>query len=272
MSWRAIAHKDVRDAGRSRTIWLLFAGLSALFVGFAALHTHFGEDDFVSFLAGLAGLIGSTLPILGILLGYKSISDDRESGSLQLTLSFPHSRRDLVVGTVVGRSVVLLAPTLVGLTIAGVTGVFLYGTEGALLYPWFLVATALYGVAFVAVAVGLSLSTTVDRRITYGALGSYLLLVQLWDNLHSLTLLILHRFESGVLSNIPDWALLARLAKPSESYYRLVRAGFDVGQASVYVGPDAPFYVGWWAALLLLVAWIAVPLALGYRRFAAADL
>jgi ABC-type transport system involved in multi-copper enzyme maturation permease subunit len=272
VSWRAVARKDVRDAGRSRTVWLLFGLLSVLFVGFAVVHERFGEPEFAAFLSGLAGLLASTLPVLAILLGYRSISDDRADGQLQLTLSFPHSRRDLVVGTVVGRSVVLLAPTLVALLAAGATGAYLYGTDGALLYPWFLFATALYGVAFVGLAVGLSLSTTTDRRITYGALGAYLLLVQLWDNLLSLLVVVLHRFEGGVLASPPDWVLLARLAKPSESYYRLVRAGFDVGLAEPYVGAGVPAVVAWPVALLLLVGWLAVPLALGYRRFGTADL
>lgn len=272
MNWRAVARKDVRDAGRSRTVWLLFGLLSVLFVGFAVAHERFGEPEFTAFLSGLAGLLASTLPVLAILLGYRSISDDRADGQLQLTLSFPTSRRDLVVGTVVGRSVVLLVPTLVALVAAGATGVFLYGSDGALLYPWFLLVTALYGVAFVGIAVGLSLSTTTDRRITYGALGAYLLLVQLWDNLLSLLVTFLHRFEGGVLANPPDWVLLARLAKPSEAYYRLVRVGFDVGRAELYVGGGTPVFVAWPVALLLLVGWLAVPLALGYRRFGAADL
>jgi len=272
VSWRAVARKDVRDAGRSRTVWLLFGVLSVLFVGFAVVHVRFGEPAFTAFLARLAGLLGSTLPVLAILLGYRSISDDRVDGQLQLTLSFPTSRRDLVVGTVVGRSLVLLVPTLVALVAAGATGVYLYGADGALLYPWFLFATALYGAAFVGVAVGLSLSTTRDRRITYGALGGYLLLVQLWNNLLSLLVVVLHRFEGGVLANPPDWVLLARLAKPSESYYRLVRTGFDVGLGEAYVGGGVPVFVAWPAALLLLGGWLTVPLALGYRRFVVGDL
>lgn len=272
MGWRAIAYKDVRDASRSRTLWGLFALLSLLFVGFAVAQTRLGEDGFVPFLDGLAGLIAVFLPVLGILLGYKSVSEDRSDGSIALSLSFPHSRADLVVGTVVGRSIVLLAPTLLGLVAAGGAGLYLHGTDGALMFPWFLLITAIYGVTFVALAVGLSLSTTVDRRITYGALGGYLLLVQLWDNLVSLTVLVLHRFESGILNNVPDWALLFRLVKPSESYYRLFRAGFDVDRAAAYVGSGSPAFVHWGIALSLLVLWTLVPLALGYRRFSAADL
>jgi len=272
MSWRDIAHKDVHDASRSRTLWLVSGVLLLAFVGYAVGHTYLGDETFTSFLGGLATVIGIGLPVLGILLGYKSVVHERTSGSLALTLSFPHSRRDVVVGKFVGRAVVLLGPTLVALVAAGVVGAVRYGTDGVALYPWFVVATALYGIAFVGIAMALSMVTTVDRWITFGALGSYLLLVQLWDNFHTITVLVLHRFDFQVLGNMPDWTLLFRLLKPSESYYRLLRAGFDIGQAGRYVGESAPAYVDWWMALALLVAWCVLPLALGFRRFARADL
>lgn len=271
MSWRVIASKDVREASRSRTFWLLVGLLVVVFGGYTVGHSYLGEETFPAFVAGIAGLVGVFLPVVALVIGYKSIVHERTSGSLSLTLSLPHSRSDLVVGTLLGRSLVLLGPTLLALALAGVGGAVLYGTEGATMYPWFLAASALYGLAFVALAVGLSLSTTADRWITFGALGGYLLLVQLWDNLHSLTLLFLHRFEFAVLTDMPDWALLFRMVKPSESYYRLLRAGFDVSLADRYVG-DVPIYVDWWMALLVLAAWVVVPLAVGYRRFRDADL
>jgi ABC-2 type transport system permease protein len=272
VSWRTVARKDVRDASRSRWLWALSGLLVLAFVGYALGHRYIGAQTFPDFLGGLTVLAASLLPVLGIGLGYKSIIHERTSGSLFLTLSFPHSRRDVVLGTFLGRSLVLLGPTLLALALAGVAGAALYGTDGALVFPVFLVVTALYGVAFVGITVALSMSTTRERRVTLGALGAYLLLVQFWDDLHSLMLLILHRGDFAVLQDIPDWALLARLLKPSESYYRVVRAAFDVGLGGQYVGPDAPLYVGWWIALLLLVAWVAVPLAVGYRRFVRADL
>ena len=133
-------------------------------------------------------------------------------------------------------------------------------------------AVALYGLAFVGLAVGLSMWTTGDRWVTFGALGGYLLLVTFWSSLHSLTMLVLHRFNQSVLSDLPDWSLLFRLLGPGEAFDRLLRAGFDLELAGRYVVEDAPLYVDWWMALLILAAWCVVPLALGFRRFGAADL
>jgi ABC-type transport system involved in multi-copper enzyme maturation permease subunit len=272
MSWRDVAYKNVNDASRSRTVWILTGLLSVLFVGYAIGHGYLGEESFVAFLDGLVGIIGTFIPALGVLLGYRSISDNRQDGSLLLELSFPHSRKDLIVGTVVGRTIVLAVPTLVALVIAGAVGMFQYGTDGALWYPWFLFVTVLYGAAFVGVSTGLSMATTSDRRITFGAVGGYLLLASLWSGLVSFGFTVIHRF--GVPGNVttPDWGLLLGLAGPTESFARLVRAGFDLNRASQYVGDGTPIYVDWWGALLLLALWIVVPLVLGFRRFRSADL
>ncbi|WP_459192740.1 ABC transporter permease [Halosimplex sp. J119] len=272
MTWTDVARKDVSDAARSKTIWLLFALLTLLSVGYAFGHSYLGVEEFPAFLNGLTDVVTAVVPIVALLLGYKSISDDRSSGRLFLTLSFPCSRRDLVVGTLVGRSIVLLAPTLVALVAAGVVGAVRYGTDGAAMFPWFLFVSALYGLAFLGAAVGLSMATTVDRWITFGAFGAYMIVVNLWGTVHSVVMLFLHRFRFSVLTDMPDWALLFRLFGPAESYDRLIRAGFDVGRAARYVADGAPVYVDWWAALAILVAWLLVPLAVGYYRFRDADL
>jgi ABC-type transport system involved in multi-copper enzyme maturation permease subunit len=160
MSWRDVAYKNVHDASRSRTVWLVSGVLALLFVGYAVVHGFLGEATFVAFVDGLVGIVATFLPALGILLGYRSISDDREDGSLLLALAFPLSRRDLVVGTALGRIAVLVVPTLATLALAGVVGAIQYGIDGALRYPWFVLATCLYGTAFVGVGIGLSIATT----------------------------------------------------------------------------------------------------------------
>jgi ABC-2 type transport system permease protein len=272
VSWRVIARAAVRDAARAKTTWLT-AGLSVVaFLGYVVAHDYIGEPTFPAFVTGLTGVVGVFLPAVAILLGYKSVADDRTSGRLALTLSLPHSRRDLALGTFLGRAAAVLVPALLALVVAGVVGAVRFGTEGVVSYPWFLVATTLFGAAFVGVAVGLSMSTTADRWITLGGLGGYLLLVTFWGGLQSAVLVVLHRFDFQVLQDQPDWALLFRLLEPGEAYARLVRAGFDVDLAGLYVTEGAPVYVSAPAALVLLVAWAVVPLAVGYRRFRASDL
>ncbi len=62
------------------------------------------------------------------------------------------------------------------------------------------------------------LVTTNDRRLTLGALTAYVVLVNLYNDIHTATLLFLHRGQAQVLLNLPDWAFLYRLFQPSEAY------------------------------------------------------
>ncbi|WP_254763395.1 ABC transporter permease [Natrinema marinum] len=270
MSWRDVAHKDIHDASRSLTLWGLFGFLSLLFIGYAVAYAYSGDETFVGFVAGIVAIVDPVLPVLGILLGYRAISDERNDGSLLLSMSLPQSRTELLVGKALGRTIVLLVPTLLGLSIAGLYAALRYGTKGVIAYPWFLFATVLYGASFVAVAVALSASTTNDRRITLGAVGAYVLMAVLWRRLISFGVAFLHRFDLSL--GTPDWALFLQLAEPGESYARLLRAGFDIDRASRYAVDGVPMFVDWWAALVLLLIWIAVPLAAGYRRFGSSDL
>lgn len=271
MTWRDVAYKDVNDASRSRTLWLLFGLMTLLFVGYAAVHGRVGDETFTAFTERLAVDIAvPLLPLLGIFLGYRSIADDRADGSILLTLSLPHSRRDLLAGTFAGRSAVLLVPALVTLVVAGIVGAVQYGTDGAVGFLWLLAVTVLYGLAFVAIGVALSASTTSERWISYGAAGGYLLLVFLWSGLVSFVMDFLQRFDPDVSS--PDWVQLLQLAEPSEAYLRLLRVGLDIDAAGQYVGSGSPFYVDWWAALLLLGLWTVVPLTIGYRRLSSGDI
>jgi len=271
--WRAIARKDVQDAGRSRTVWLVFALLVVSAVGFVVLDTRSGDPDYLAFVDGLAGIVGVGLPLLSILLGYRAIAHERIDGSIRLSLSFPHSRRELLVGKFLGRSVVLLVPTVVIVLLAGAVAVVRYEPAAAIRwYPWVLLLTAGYGLAFLAVAVGLSMSTTVDRRLTLGAFGVYLLAVSLWDTLVSATVLVLHRFRFEALAELPSWAYLAHLLQPSEAYYHLLRVGVDVDRANRYAEAGTPWFVEPPVAALVLLAWTATPLLVGFALFRRADL
>ncbi len=125
--------------------------------------------------------------------------------------------------------------------------------------------TALYGAAFVGVAVGLSMATTADRWLTLGALGGYLVLVQLWNALVTIVVVVLHR---GPPAEPPDWSLLAGLAQPPVAFDRLL----GLGGTSTPGVSETITSLDWWLALVVLVLWTVVPLAIGYRRFVASEL
>jgi len=289
VSWRDIACRDVHDASRSRGVWVLFGLLTLVSVGYAYLHTYLGDPTFPTFLGGLTGVVSATLPVLAVLVGYKSVVHERTSGSLVLTLSFPHSRWDFLVGKLVGRSVVLLAPTVLALALAGVVGAVRYGTDGAALYPWFLVAAALYGLAFVGISVGLSLSTTVDRWITLGAFGSYFVLVILYVfpvvQIPSMVRW-LHTTLLGADPN-PDLYNAVQYTSPYLAYRKATNLVFptdmrqvifgsslpdDISYGSAATNTELPIYLQDEFSVVILAFWLVVPLLVGYWLFERADL
>lgn len=272
MNWRSIARKDVRDAVRSRSVWLVTGLFLLLFLALTYAVPRIAERSFDAYLRESAAVVVMVVPLVAIVLGYKAVVDERESGSIALLLSLPHSRRDLVVGKFVGRSVVLTVPILASLLVAGAVVTVQYGSFDVARYVGFLALTALYGLPYLALAIGISMTTTSARRVTTAAFGVYLLLVVLWSDLVSLAVMILFRFEQGALQDPPNWATFAEFAEPGSAYTHLVNEALDAG-----VGPDAlaesqPWFVTWWVALALLVAWIVVPLVVGDWRFQRSDL
>jgi ABC-2 type transport system permease protein len=272
VTWRDVARRDVRGAGRSAGVLAVVALQSLLFVGVAAVELVLDDGSFLAYLNSLTGVVAVTVPLVAILLGYRSVLAERTDGRLRLALSVPHSRRDVAVGKLAGRTVVFAVPTALALSVAGLLPVALVDGPIPLgRLPWFVGVTLLYGVAFVGIAVGVSLATATGRRATVGAVGAYLLTVVLWDDLHTAALVVLHRFDTAIVNDMPGWALLARLAAPSESYDLLVRTGFAVDRAGRYVDGGVGLVV-WPVALGLLLVWTLAPVALGYARFRTADL
>ncbi|MFC7059444.1 ABC transporter permease [Halovenus salina] len=195
MSWVAIARKDFLDAARSKTLW----GLLVLFVGYLGIITYLsqGQDaELLQFIELTAAGFVLFVPLVSIILGYKAIVDERESGTIALLLSLPHTRREMVLGKLVGRSVVLAIPVLVGLLGASAVIAVLFDSFPVVEYLLFALLSVLLGVAFLGIAIGLSMSTTSNRRVTTGAFGAYVVLGILWQDVVNAILLLLWRFDS----------------------------------------------------------------------------
>lgn len=269
MNWRPTARKDFRDSIRSRTIWVLLVVLVGLFVLGNAV---FGPESgaFSAFVETVFGNVYGLVPLIGIVLGYKAVLYERESGSLVLALSLPQSRRDFVAGKLVGRSLVLGLPLVAGLVVAGAVAATQYDSVAPLSYLAFVGATVLYGVAFVSIAIACSMSFATDRQVLIRAIGLYVALDRAWVWLIDTLVSVLYRFDAP--SPIPDWAVALQLASPSEAYRHLVAVRFEFEHTQAHLAPEAPSVANSWTALIVLVGWTLGPVALGYLRFRNTDL
>lgn len=111
-----IAGKEFRDRLRNR--WVLAVG--GVFTLFALVIAYFGaaQQGAVGFrsidvtIASLVSLVIYLVPLIALILGYDSIVGERERGSLELLLSMPITRFELLLGKFLGLALALgVAPS-----------------------------------------------------------------------------------------------------------------------------------------------------------------
>lgn len=272
MAWQTVARKDFREAMDSRLVSYLLGLVVIVFVlGGYVLPTSVQAPTTGDYPGYMLGAVGLLVPLLGILLGYDSIVGERSSGRLTLLLSLPHSRRDVVVGKLAGRSTVLAIAVGLGVVVGGALVVYPFGSLELVGFAGYLLLTLLYGLAFVGIAMATSTLTTSRQLATAAAFGVYFLFAIVWPQVRTILLFGLD-WLGLVDGGLPGWALFAYGAEPGMLYDRIVQAFYDASGSQAAPAPDAHWYLGEWIALALLVCWVVVPVALGYLRFESTDL
>ncbi|MBB6647430.1 ABC transporter permease [Halobellus ruber] len=306
MSWQAVARKEFRDAIRSRWLHgstlffaLFLGGAAALFFGVLIGPEGRQVSNLFGFFANLGvfsfsfpGLLALVLGFIALSTSYGSITGERETGSIKLLLSLPNSRLDAVVGKFLGRSAVVVAALLAGFLFVFVV---LVATGTRLQLGSFVpqvALTALLGMAFVSIGLGISALAGSNREATLATMGLYLIFAVLWGSVsEGIPKLInyaaeqmgvggvseLTRVKLGVflkyLNPLKAYETLAAELYYSPAQARLVSATF--GEQTV-LGPvfqeSIPFYFSGGFLFVVLLLWIVLPVAVGYWAFERDDL
>lgn len=276
-----IARHDVEYATGS-TLLRAVVGVFAVLVLLVAVLPSFLSDApqvgaaVLWFLTVLSGLL---VPLVAILASYLAIAGERASGRLRVLLTLPPTRRDVLVGKFLGRAVVVVGAVLGALVLALVGSLVVYGTVSTSSFVVVAGLTGLLGLAFVGLAVGLSAALDSRQAAMALAVFAYVLFVAFWGLVVRLARLVLDRGFSIQLE--PDTVSLLTVLSPARAYSRLVNslvipdllgeAGRGPAPAPVETA-SAPYYLQDWFVLAILLAWMVVPLAVGYWRFERADL
>lgn len=276
MSWQAIAKKDFQDSIRSRTLWVIIGLFLLLIFALSWWATDGNITDTDAFVAVIGGtfILGVIffVPLTGLFISIKSIVRERESGTINLLLSLPHSRSDMVIGKFVGRSAVLTVAILVGFLPAVI--LLLVEADVTPLYEIFalLLSTILLGLMFIGIGVGFSALVNSETQATIGGVLIFILLY-MWPFIINfiLDISVPDFFERSYLLFLfwDMWAALMSVREdvPNASIVEL-GGNPEVGSASV----DVAIYMQHWFAFVILAFWIIVPLAVGYLRFNQRDL
>jgi len=271
-----VAKKEFQDARRSKTLLALIVLFGILGVSGPFLYTKLlamqaptepiTSRGFVMFMAEFIALFVS---LSAILLGYKAIAGETESGSGTLLLSLPNHRRDIVLGKLIGRATTFAVPlALAGLGMFAVGWVLIPGLEPVELVVFTLV-TVLFGVSFLWLIIGLSAMTKHSGRAATYALGAFVLLEMLWNIVVIGSVYVENGFSFPGEAGTTVIAPYLQNLPPGTAYHNLLEQSLAMISGTA---PVAPFPSSLWFAALVLVGWAVVSPLGGYLRFDSIDL
>jgi ABC-2 type transport system permease protein len=279
VTWETVARKEFDDAVRTSALWLV-VGLvgvlvvgTALYVAAAVLGSPNASGTqrgwLVTIVVFLRPLMQWLLPITAVLLGYRAIAGERETGQLKLLLSLPHERRDVLVGKLLGASAVLVAAVVGSLSAAALIGLVVTGQFGVVAYVVLVGATVAFAMAYVSIALAFSAAASTASRAATGAVGTFVFFNFAWAIVPNGLHFLLRGSVAPSGGAAPPWFVLAQRLSPGGAYHGVTTLFEGTGGL---LASGVPVYRAWWVAAVILAAWVAIPAWLGYRRFLAADL
>ncbi|ADB59304.1 conserved hypothetical protein [Haloterrigena turkmenica DSM 5511] len=298
MSSTLIARKDFEDAIRSKLVWAVmgvFLFLMAL-VAVSASTQDLSEVEPTQLIVTVTNIGGLLfIPIVSLIVGYMAIVGERQSGSLRVLFGLSHSRWDVFVGKFVSRLGVVFVATLLTVVLTVGMAVAMFDSVPLGTYLGYSALTILLGLAFAAIAVGVSAMASSRMQAMGGAIGSYVVFSLIWHPLVAGVHYLLEGSMPGL--EAPEWYFFLLRLNPLDAYRQVSSELADqfiwgiIGMENIvedvpdaaFENPDTlllsnrvsgelPFYLSDWFAAVVLLTWIVVPLAIGYWRFDGADL
>lgn len=261
-----IAGKEFWDRIRNR--WVLAVAL--VFTVFALVIAYFGaaQQGAVGFrsidvtIASLVSLVIYLIPLIALVLGFDAIVGERERGSLDLLLSMPITRVELLLGKYFGLAAALTFSTVAGFGLVAVVLSSQLELDALFHYFGFMLSSVLLGCAFLSLAVMLSVFAGDRTRASGLAIAMWFFFVLVFDLLLLGALVVSGGQWGGEL--FPYLLLL----NPADVFRILnifsledVRALY--GLATVFPPSLAnPALLG-----AVMFAWIALPLGIAAWRF-----
>jgi ABC-2 type transport system permease protein len=282
VSFVVVAKKEFSDSVRSNVL----IGLMVLFVLFAGGFTYLfsqapgilsgGETASTpALIASMGTAAGLLVPLIGLVVGYKSVVGERTSGSLGLLLNLPHTRQDVIVGKLLGRTAVVIVSILVGFAAAGGVGLVFYDGFAVGAFISFTLVTIFVGFVFVAISIAFSSAVRSTTLALAGALGLFVLFRFIWEIGLQILWAAFHGFDvdlGGAISDVPAWFRFLSAINPITAYENAGRAVIDALPANPLFAQSNAIYAQGWFGFVVLAFWLLVPLAFGYLRFNSTDL
>lgn len=262
----SLAGKEFRDRFRNRwvlAVALVFTVFSLLITYFgAAVQGQIGPRSIELTIASLVSLVIYLIPLIALLLGFDAIVGERERGSLDLLLALPITRLELLLGKFLGLAGALTLSTVAGFALVAVLLYQQFSSAGLYHYLGFVLSSVLLGLAFLSLAILLSVLAR-DRTQASGlAIALWFALVLVFD----LLLLGLLVASGGELSG--DGFAYLLLLNPADIFRILNIFSLDDVRRLYGLASIVPPALGQaWLMGGAMLVWIVGPLALASWRF-----
>ncbi len=261
-----IAAKEFWDRIRNR--WVLAVAL--VFTAFALVIAYFGaaQQGTVGFrsievtIASLVSLVIYLIPLIALVLGFDAIVGERERGSLDLLLSMPITRPELLLGKYLGLAAALAFSTVVGFGLVAIVLSAQLDLTALFHFFGFVASSVLLGMAFLSIAVMLSVFAADRTRASGLAIATWFFFVLVFDLLLLGVLVVTGGSYGG--EALPYLLLL----NPADVFRILNIFSLDdvrtlYGLATVFPRALAEP----WLLTLVMLAWIVAPLGVASWRF-----
>ncbi|ELY97311.1 ABC transporter [Natrialba chahannaoensis JCM 10990] len=270
------AREDIQDSVRERQAHLLIAifalvGGGLAYAGGQTAQRRASRDigHSVELMPQLLGPLMFLVPLVALGVVAPAIVEKRSTGALTVLLSLPFSRWVVVLGTLIGRLVVITTAALVAIAIAipiaALFGVSVDPTQVAA----GIFAIVLLTVTFTAISVSISAISRTSTRASFAAIFAYVLFIlQLWS---MIPIYVLSGFQMP--ETTPTWGEVLSALNPMAAFSNLLAAIPELADIGIHATAENPaIYEQPAVALLILLAWIVLPIGASYLRFRTTDL
>lgn len=269
---RALARKELADAGRNRWLWVYAAGFAVVGSALAFLAIPgAGQAGFGGFgrtAASLVALVQILVPLMALTLGAQTVAGQVERGTLRFVLAHPVERFEVLAGTAGGLVLALWGSVAAGFGAAALAAAIggTSGDPGSLLVLAGL--SALLATSMLAVGLAVGASSRRASTAVGGAVLAWILLV-FGGDLGIMGTAVATRLPVGVL-------FFAVAANPVEAFRLAAVPAF--GSSLDVLGPAGTYAIDTLGAAAtplavgVLLVWTVVPVAVAARSFARRDL
>ncbi|MFB6295346.1 MAG: ABC transporter permease [Halobacteriales archaeon] len=283
MSFATIVRDDFRNTRRSYVV-LGVIGVLAAFVGLIVFSVEEFHGDAFRALFDVSFFFFLVFPLILIPLTYLSIAGDRERGSIKHALGLPNSRAEYVFGKFVSRASVAVVAVLVATVVAFALGAALYTNPiEPVRFAWFGAVSVLFVTSLTAIFVALSALTGRRSQAMFGVIAAYFVLGPFWFGFLPVVSLqaVVDTVADLLGTSVSETTFgYIQFSSPTTAYLAGLEPVYDgvVGSGEYpqidqnYGGDGDELYTENWYTWLVMAAWGAVALVLGYARFRVAEL